>query len=95
VKRDQNVDSYTGFPAPLIETKIINHELTPLLRNAEGLSKNWENKKDFIRKMKSQNKTANFNQMSIHFRQIKSTPKILVEIFKLLVDYLCECGGKS
>jgi hypothetical protein len=28
VKRDQNVDSGTGFLAPLIETKIIDQELT-------------------------------------------------------------------
>jgi hypothetical protein len=32
--------------------------------------------------------------MSIHFRQIKIMPIILVEIIKLLVDYLCEWGGK-
>jgi len=51
VKRDQNVDSYTGFPALLIETKIINQELTPFMRNAEGLYKQWENKKYFITKM--------------------------------------------
>jgi len=49
VKRDQNVDSYTGFLEPLIETKIIDQELTPL-RRVEGLSKSLENVKGFYYK---------------------------------------------
>jgi predicted alternative tryptophan synthase beta-subunit len=49
VKRDQNIDSYTGFLASLIEKKIIDQELTPL-RRAEGLSKNLENEKEFYYK---------------------------------------------
>ena len=37
---------------------------------------------------------ANFNKKSLHFRQIKSMALILVEIIKLLVDYLCEWSAK-
>jgi hypothetical protein len=39
-KRDQNVDSYTGFLTSLSEMKIIIQELTPLFSQTEGLSKN-------------------------------------------------------